>query len=311
MASSAAWTRWTCPASALPISRTLRISDSASVNSPLRSSAAVRPGVSGREIGLEPDGLAELGDRLVYHPLARRARPSWWRVAVVIGPKPDRRAEFGDRLLHLPLSLPGRCRGRSGRRRSRAGAGWPRGIRRSTIAASARAPLWATARWKWAAASATTSSHSGCAGQHSVEPLHRGCWGRRRIAIAVFGDRLLPLTLAAQGVGRDRSGHRHCRAEVGSPPGTRRSRSCSVRLGHPGTPSVQGVCQADVGADEFGLEPDRRAEFGDRLLQLPLFCQGDAPVVVGVGVRRLLPPSLPETEAPQEGRADGRECRGR
>ena len=38
-----------------------------------------------------------------------------------------------------------------------------------------------------------------------------------------------------------------------------------------------------MGLGEVGLEPDRRAEFGDRLVQLPLGLQGDAEVVVGLG----------------------------
>ena len=38
-----------------------------------------------------------------------------------------------------------------------------------------------------------------------------------------------------------------------------------------------------------GLEPDRRAEFGDRLLQLSLGCQGVAEVGVGLGVVGLEP----------------------
>ena len=36
--------------------------------------------------------------------------------------------------------------------------------------------------------------------------------------------------------------------------------------------------------DVVGLEPDRRAVFGDGLVQLPLLAQGDAEVGVGVGV---------------------------
>ena len=66
-----------------------------------------------------------------------------------------------------------------------------------------------------------------------------------------------------------------------------------------------------MGLGVVGLEPDRRvnAEFGDRLLRLPLVSQGGAEVGVGLGVGRLLPPPIPEPEAPHEGRADGRDCR--
>ena len=51
----------------------------------------------------------------------------------------------------------------------------------------------------------------------------------------------------------------------------------------------QGDAEVGVGLGVVGLEPDRRAEFGDRLLQLPLVCQGGAEVVVGLGVVGLEP----------------------
>ena len=38
-----------------------------------------------------------------------------------------------------------------------------------------------------------------------------------------------------------------------------------------------------MGLGEVGLEPDRGAVLGDRLLDLPLVVQGDAEVVVGLG----------------------------
>ena len=50
--------------------------------------------MSGREIGLEPDGLAVLGDCLVIHPLAEKGEAQLVAGRVVIGPKPDRRAPY-------------------------------------------------------------------------------------------------------------------------------------------------------------------------------------------------------------------------
>ena len=38
-----------------------------------------------------------------------------------------------------------------------------------------------------------------------------------------------------------------------------------------------------MGLGVVRLEPDRRAVFGDRLIQLSLVCQGDAEIVVGRG----------------------------
>ena len=52
----------------------------------------------------------------------------------VVGLEPDRLAVFGDGLGHLPLGAAGRRRGWCGPRRGRAGAGSPRGIRRSASA---------------------------------------------------------------------------------------------------------------------------------------------------------------------------------
>ena len=44
-----------------------------------------------------------------------------------------------------------------------------------------------------------------------------------------------------------------------------------------------------MGLGVVGLEPDRRAVFGDGLVELPLVLQGDAEVVVGLGVVGLEP----------------------
>ena len=47
-----------------------------------------------------------------------------------------------------------------------------------------------------------------------------------------------------------------------------------------------------MGIGVVGLEPDRRAVFGDRLVELALVRQGDAEVVVGFGVVGLEPDRL-------------------
>ena len=47
-----------------------------------------------------------------------------------------------------------------------------------------------------------------------------------------------------------------------------------------------------MGLGEVGLEPDRLAVCGDRLVQLPLARQGDAEVGVGLGVVGLEPDRL-------------------
>src|SRR5271166_2763135 len=49
----------------------------------------------------------------------------------------------------------------------------------------------------------------------------------------------------------------------------------------------QGRAEVVVGLGEVGLEPYRRPEFGDRVLQLPDFNQGGAEVEVGFGVAGL------------------------
>ena len=51
------------------------------------------------------------------------------------------------------------------------------------------------------------------------------------------------------------------------------------------SPATQVVAEGNrcQGPGEVGLEPDRRAVFGDRLRKLPLGLQGDAEVVVGLG----------------------------
>ena len=59
-------------------------------------------------------------------------------------------------------------------------------------------------------------------------------------------------------------------------------------------PWSQGDAEVVVGLGVVGLEPDRRAVFGDRLVQLPLVSQGVAEVVVGLGVVGLEPDRLAE-----------------
>ena len=63
--------------------------------------------------------------------------------------------------------------------------------------------------------------------------------------------------------------------------------SCPLRihLERPGVIALfpQDLAQVAVGLGVVGLEPDRRAVFGDGLVELPLVSQGDAEVVVGLG----------------------------
>ena len=61
----------------------------------------------------------------------------------------------------------------------------------------------------------------------------------------------------------------------------------------------------DVG--DVRLDPDRVPIGGDRLLQLPLFLQGDAAVEKSFGICRPLSPLVPEPETSQEVPGDGRD----
>ena len=96
-------------------------------------------------VGLEPDRLAECGDGLVDLPLPARAMPrlQWASAKSGLSRIASRYAATASS--HLPLADTGRCRGCSGPRRRRAGAGWPRGRRRrpgrGSAAASAARPL--------------------------------------------------------------------------------------------------------------------------------------------------------------------------
>ena len=49
----------------------------------------------------------------------------------------------------------------------------------------------------------------------------------------------------------------------------------------------QGDAQADVGLGSVGLEPDRRTIRADRLIQVSLLSQGVAKVEVGRGIVRV------------------------
>ena len=62
-----------------------------------------------------------------------------------------------------------------------------------------------------------------------------------------------------------------------------------------------------MGGGVVGLEPDRLAVFGDRLLQLPLVMQINGEVVVINGVGHMLPP-IHGPESHQDDRGDGRDC---
>ena len=55
---------------------------------------------------------------------------------------------------------------------------------------------------------------------------------------------------------------------------------------------VQGDAEVVVGRGVVGLEPDRLAEFGDRLVELALLVQGDAEADVGQAVVGLEPDRL-------------------
>ena len=56
--------------------------------------------------------------------------------------------------------------------------------------------------------------------------------------------------------------------------------------------SFRVIAEAIVGQGEVGLEPDRLAERGDGLVELPLVLQGDAEVIVGLGEVGLEPDRL-------------------
>ena len=138
-----------------------------------------------------------------------------------------------------------------GHRRSRAGAGSPRGIRRlasSSLPWSARA----MPRFMWALATS----------------------GWSRIAVAVFGDRLVELALVRQGEAEVVVGS----GEVGLEPDR------LAVFGH-GLVQLALVSQGDaevvMGTGVVGLEPDRLAVFGDRIVKLALLLQGVAEVACG------------------------------
>jgi len=72
-------------------------------------------------------------------------------------------------------------------------------------------------------------------------------------------------------------------------------------------PSLLEQGDAEVGVDSrvVGIDPDRRAQFGDRSLQLSLVEQSDAEVVVGLGVDRPLALPIPDPDSPEQERTNG------
>ena len=135
-ASGAAWTRGLLR---LGCGSRTRDAGSASVNR-LSSECGGETGVSGGEIGLEPDGLAVFGDSLVCRPWPRGRGPG-------CGGSRSHRAEAGwpRGIRRSPAAPPpgpaGSGRGRSGPRRNRAGAGGPGGIRLSRSLRRRAAPV--------------------------------------------------------------------------------------------------------------------------------------------------------------------------
>ncbi len=204
------------------------------------------------EVGLEPDRLAELGDRLLQLPLLPQGVAEVVVGERVVGLEPDRRAEFGDRVIQLPLGFQGVAEATW----ACASSGSSRIAARNSAIASSCFPWSARARPRlsWAKASS----------------------GSSRIAVAVFGDRLLQLPLVGQGVTEVVVGH----GVVGPEPDRRAE--LGDRLLE--LPLVgQGDAEMEMGLGKLGLDPDRRAEFGDRLLQLALGVQIDAAAVVSNG----------------------------
>ena len=87
-----------------------RYSAIASSSFPWASRAIAETGVGLGEVGLEPDRLAVLGDRLGRLPLPVQGGAEVGVGLGDVGPEPDRLAVFGDRLGQLPLVVRARPR---------------------------------------------------------------------------------------------------------------------------------------------------------------------------------------------------------
>ena len=108
-----------------------RYSAIASSCSPLSLQGVAEVVVGQGVVGLEPDGLAVVGDRLVVLALALQGDAEVVVGLGEVGLQPDGLAVGGDRLVVLALALQGVAEVVVGTGRRRASAGWPRGRPRS------------------------------------------------------------------------------------------------------------------------------------------------------------------------------------